>query len=64
MVVFNYMRDAFTIKGKKIKYMETNWVITELYYVPNNPNLYVELYDGKSRMNVELESIKDLIIKD
>jgi hypothetical protein len=58
------MRDAFVIKSKKINYMGTNWVITELYYVPNNPNLYVELYDGKSRMNVELESIKDLIIKD
>ncbi len=64
MVVFNYMRDAFIIKGKEINYMGTNWVITELYYVPNNPNLYVELYDGKSRMNVELKSVKDLIIKD
>jgi len=64
LVVFNYMRDAFVIKSKEINYMGTNWVITELYYVPNNPNLYVELYDGKSRMNVELESIKDLIIKD
>jgi hypothetical protein len=58
------MRDAFIIKGKEINYMGTNWVITELYYVPNNPNLYVELYDGKSRMNVELKSVKDLIIKD
>ena len=56
------MRDAFLIKGKEINYMDTNWVITELYYVPNNPNLYVELYDGKSRMNVILDSIKDLII--
>jgi hypothetical protein len=44
--------------------MGTNWVITELYYVPNNSNLYVELYDGKSRMNVILESIKNLIIKE
>jgi hypothetical protein len=58
------MRDAFTIKGKKIKYMETNWVITELYYIPNNSNLYVELYDGISRMNVVLESVKHLIIKE
>jgi len=63
-VVFNYMRDAFIIKGKEINYMDTNWVITELYYVPNNPNLYVELYDGKSRMNVILDSIKDLIIRE
>ena len=58
------MRDAFIIKGKEINYMEPNWVITELYYVPNNPNLYVELYDGKSRMNVILDSIKHLIIKE
>jgi len=58
------MRDAFIIKGKKINYMETNWVITELYYVPNNPNLYVELYDGTSRMNVILDTIKHLIIKE
>ena len=58
------MRDAFIIKGKEINYMEAKWVITELYYVPNNPNLYVELYDGKSRMNVILDSIKHLIIKE
>jgi hypothetical protein len=58
------MRDAFIIKGKEINYMETNWVITELYYIPNNSNLYVELYDGKSRMNVTLDSIKHLIIKE
>ena len=44
--------------------MDTNWVITELYYVPNNPNIYVELFDGKSRMNVVLDSIRDLIIKE
>ena len=58
------MRDAFLIKGKEINYMDTNWVITELYYVPKNPNLYVELFDGKSRMNVVLDSIKDLIIRE
>lgn len=58
------MRDAFLIKGKEINYMDTNWVITELYYVPNNPNLYVELFDGKSRMNVVLDSIRDLIIRE
>jgi len=57
------MRDAFKIKGKEIKYMGTKWVINDFYYVPNNPNLYVELYDGKSRMNVIIDSIKDLITK-
>jgi hypothetical protein len=57
------MRDAFKIKGKEIDYMGTKWVINDFYYVPNNPNLYVELYDGKSRMNVIIDLIKDLITK-
>ena len=56
------MRDAFEIIGKEIEYYGTQWVITNFYYIPNNRNLYVELYDGKSRMNVILETIKDLIV--
>jgi hypothetical protein len=35
-----------------------------LYYIPNNPNLYVELFDGRSRMNVMLDLVKHLIIKE
>jgi len=61
--IFKFMRDAFKIKGKEINYMGTKWVINDFYYVPNNPNLYVELYDGKSRMNVIIDLIKDLITK-
>ena len=57
------MRDAFPITGKKITFNDKVWTIKEFYYVPNNPNLYVELYDGKSRMNVIIDSIKDLITK-
>jgi len=62
--IFKFMRDAFKIKGKEINYMGAKWVINDFYYVPNNPNLYVELYDGKSRMNVIMDSIRDLIIKE
>jgi hypothetical protein len=58
------MRDAFPITGKKITFNDKVWTIKEFYYVPNNPNLYVELYDGKSRMNVIMDSIMDLIIKE
>ena len=56
------MRDAFRIIGKEINYMNRTWKINDFYYVPNNPNIYVELYNGNIRMNVMLDTIKDLII--
>ncbi len=55
------MRDAFKVIGKEIDYKGKTWKINEFYYVPNNPDIYVELYNGDYRMNVRLESIKDLI---
>ena len=58
------MRDAFKIKGKEINYMGTKWVINDFYYVPNNPNIYVALFDGISRLNVVLKEISELITKD
>jgi hypothetical protein len=58
------MRDALIIKGKEIKYMNKTWIINEFYYVPNNSNIFVELYDGISRMNVMLKDISELITKD
>ena len=56
------MRDAFRIIGKEINYMNRTWKINDFYYVPNNPNIYVELFNGNIRMNVMLDTIKDLII--
>jgi hypothetical protein len=55
------MRDAFKVIGKQINYMNKTWTINDFYYVPTNPDIYVELYNGDYRMNVRLESIKDLI---
>jgi hypothetical protein len=40
------------------------WTIKEFYYVPNNPNIYVALFDGISRLNVVLKEISELITKD
>jgi hypothetical protein len=57
------MRDGVAIKGKEIEYTNKTWIINEFYYVPNNPNIYVELYDGSVRMNVMLDDIKSLIVK-
>lgn len=57
------MRDAFVIRGLEINYYNQTWVIKDFYYVPNNPNLYVKLSDGKKNMNVLLKEIKELIIE-
>ncbi len=58
------MRDAFPILGKEITYNNKMWTIKEFYYVPNNPNIYVALFDGISRLNVVLKEISELITKD
>jgi hypothetical protein len=58
------MRDAFPIIGKEITYNNKMWTIKEFYYVPNNPNIYVVLFDGISRLNVVLKEISELITKD
>jgi hypothetical protein len=55
------MRDAFKVIGKQIDYMNNTWTINDFYYVPTNPDIYVELYNGSYRMNVRLDVIKDLI---
>jgi hypothetical protein len=57
------MRDGITIKGKEIEYENKTWIVNEFYYVPTNPNIYVELYDGSVRMNVMLDDIKSLIVE-
>jgi hypothetical protein len=57
------MRDAFPITGKDIIFNDKLWTIKEFYYVPNNPNIYVALFDGSVTMNVLLESLRDYIIR-
>ena len=58
------MRDALIIIGKQINYIDKTWIITEFYYVPNNPNIYVQLSRGTINMNVMLKDITELITKD
>ena len=56
------MRDAFNIKGERIKFMDKDWIIGEVMFVPNNPNLYVELKSNGVTMNTQLKDITNLII--
>ncbi len=55
------MRDAYLIRGKEIEYQGKTWIINEFFYIPSNPDVYVELYDGRVRMNVRLDEIKNII---
>jgi hypothetical protein len=56
------MRDAFNIKGEQVKFMDKVWTIGEVMFVPNNPNLYVELKSNGVTMNTQLKDITNLII--
>ena len=58
------MRDAYIIKGKEITYKGETWVINEFFYVPNNPTMFIELYNKKVRLNVRWDDIKDLVISE
>jgi len=57
------MRDGTPIVGKEITYNEKLWTINQFYMVPNNPELYVELYDGWNRLNVTWSNIKPVLEK-
>ena len=55
------MRDAYLIRGKEIEDQGKTWIINEFFYIPSNPDVYVELYDGRVRLNVRLDDIKKII---
>jgi len=56
------MKDAFQIKGEQIKFMDKDWTIGEVMFIPNNPNLYVELKSNGVTMNAQLKEVINLIV--
>ena len=59
--VFIHMRDANFFKGTVINYMDEDWTVSDFYFYPGNPRIYVGLKKGGIQMNVDLESIKSII---
>ena len=57
------MRDAFLVKGEPITYRDKDWTIGELYYVPGNPELYIQLISKGVTMNTRVKDINHLITK-
>jgi len=60
--VFIHMRDANFVKGTVINYMGEEWTVGDFYFIPGNPRIYVGLKKGSVQMNVDLETIKLIII--
>ena len=61
LLVFIHMRDANFVKGTVINYMDEDWTVSDFYFYPGNPRIYVGLKKGGIQMNVDLESIKSII---
>lgn len=55
------MRDAYDIKGQKLTYNNKEWEIGKVYFVPGRTNLYVQLKNGKSSMNVNIIDVLEKI---
>lgn len=56
------MRDAYIVSGEKIIYKESEYIIGNFYFIPNNPELYVELKKNGCCLNVRLRDVIQLII--
>jgi len=61
LFIFIHMRDANFVKGTVINYIDEDWTVSDFYFYPGNPRIYVGLKKGGIQMNVDLESIKLII---
>jgi len=51
------MRDAHIIEGQIITYKKEKYEIGNVYFIPNNPELYVQLKKDGISLNVKLVDI-------
>jgi hypothetical protein len=56
------MRDAYTLKGTPISYNDKDWIIGETYFIHGNLQIYIQLKDGMTSMNVRLIDILDILV--
>ena len=59
--IFIHMRDANLVKGTVIIYMGNDWTVGDFYFFPGNPRIYVGLKKDGVQMNVDLDSVKNII---
>jgi hypothetical protein len=56
------MRDANIVSGQIITYKEQTYELGSIYFIENNPNLYVELIKNETSLNVVLDEIIPILI--
>ena len=61
LFIFIHMRDANFVKGTVINYIDEDWTVSDFYFYPGNPRIYVGLKKGGIQMNIELDLVKDFI---
>ena len=61
LFIFIHMRDSNFVKGTVINYMDEDWTVSDFYFYPGNPKIYVGLKKGGIQMNIELDLVKDFI---
>jgi len=61
LFIFIHMRDANFVKGTVINYMGDDWTVGDFYFFPGNPRIYVGLKKDGIQMNIDLDSVKNII---
>ena len=61
LFIFIHMRDANFVKGTVINYMGDDWTVGDFYFFLGNPRIYVGLKKGGIQMNIDLDSVKNII---
>jgi len=61
LFIFIHMRDANFVKGTVINYRGEEWTVGDFYFFPGNPRIYVGLKKGGIQMNIDLDSVKNII---
>lgn len=56
------MRDAYKLKGQTISYKKEKYEIGDIYFIPNNPELFIQLKKDGDNLNVKLKDITPIAI--
>jgi hypothetical protein len=56
------MRDAYKLKGQTISYKKEKYEIGDIYFIPNNPELFIQLKKDGDNLNVKLKDITPIDI--
>jgi hypothetical protein len=62
MLYLFIMKDAYVISGEKIEYNKEEYIIGNVYFIPGNSELFVQLKKNGCSLNVRLKEIIEPIL--